>query len=423
MLNNPSFSSNKSCLDLNNIPHTTIYTNFFPYNRKTITDFWSLRYDIEKENEQVYFLKKQNLSQIKNIIDETLKLRKKSKFLNHEKYRIIQEKKNYINKTLQIKKDKIMEMQKKIEKLIDKAERKEREEEFNKECKLRKEIEQIKEKKKNKKQKELIEKQKKWEKENNEHMIKVEDIETRKHQLKVKEYLQLLKKGLKRYEKIDERKNEINRKNQIKNEERNIYLINYKIKTKQIENKIRKKFEKRQNNISRFYFLQKEIKKEQLEKKKKKREEKVKNNIMNRLVNKSMEKQRRNKLLDLFEEKEEKIAKRMMLNQMENEEYKLNNLIKSDEILDNYIRQNNILRNKNMMKLQRMRNKDIEVDNKILRRQNSAINRIARYDRIKMNKDLMMQQVKEILEDGKDIEPNYIYKQVFTNEEIKLLHE
>ena len=422
-MNYPSLSSNKSCLDLNYIPHTTVYNNFYPYNRKTLTDFWSLRYDIEKENEQVYFLQKQNLSQIKNLIDETLKLRKKSKFLNHEKYRITQEKKNYIRKAFQIRKNKIIKTQEKIEKLIDKAERKEREEEFNKECKIRKEIEQIKEKKINEKQKELIKKQKKWEKENNEHMIKVEDIEKRKHQLKVKEYLQVLKKGIKRFDKIDERKNEKDKKNQIKNEERNIYLINYKIKNKQIENNIRKKFEKKQNNISRFYFLQKEIKKIQLEKKKKQREEKIQNNIINRLLNKSMEKQRRKKLLNLFEEKDEKIAKRMMLNQMQNEEYKLNNLIKSDEILGNYIRQNNLLRNKNMMKLQKMRNKDIEVDNKILKRQNSAMNRIARYERIKVNKDLMMTQVKEILEERKDMEPNYIYQQVFTNEEIKFLNE
>ena len=127
-MNYPSLSSNKSCLDLNYIPHTTVYNNFYPYNRKTLTDFWSLRYDIEKENEQVYFLQKQNLSQIKNLIDETLKLRKKSKFLNHEKYRITQEKKNYIRKAFQIRKNKIIKTQEKIEKLIDKAERKEREE-------------------------------------------------------------------------------------------------------------------------------------------------------------------------------------------------------------------------------------------------------------------------------------------------------
>ena len=29
-------------------------------NRKNLTDFWSLRYDKDKEDEQIYFLKKQN---------------------------------------------------------------------------------------------------------------------------------------------------------------------------------------------------------------------------------------------------------------------------------------------------------------------------------------------------------------------------
>jgi hypothetical protein len=149
----------------------------------------------------------------------------------------------------------------------------------------------------------------------------------------------------------------------------------------------------------------------------------MKNNIYIRLLNKSMEKQRRNKLLDLFEKNEKKVEKRKILNIKKNEEYKLNNLLHSDEIYDNYIRNINILNNKNMKKLQKMRNKDYEINTKILQRQNSAKNRIARYDKIKFNKDLMMQNVKDILEDRNNIyyKPEDIYKKVFTNQEIKSL--
>ena len=67
-------------------------------NRKNLTDFWSLRYDKEKEDEQIYFLKKQNLSQIKKLIDETLKLREKGKYKNHQKYVKKEEEKIMIKK-------------------------------------------------------------------------------------------------------------------------------------------------------------------------------------------------------------------------------------------------------------------------------------------------------------------------------------
>ena len=423
MLNYPCYSPNQSnSINFDYLPLRPI-SNKNSKNRKTLTDYWNLRYDLDKENEEVYFLKKQNLSQIKNLIDETLKLRKKAKSYNYDKYLDKLEKKNLIRKADKIRKDNIIKAQEKFDKLLDKVDRKKKEIEFNKECKIRREIEQIKEKKRIQSQNELIQKQKNWEVENYEHMTKVENMHQQRHELAVNEYLLILKKGIKRYEKIDERKNEMNIKSQIKNEERKLYLINYKMKNKEIENNLRKKFEKKQENISRFYLVQKELKENEIQKRREQREEKFKENLYNRLLNKSMEKQKRRELLDLMERKEEITVKRKILKEKFNEKYKLNNLLKSEEINDNYIRKRNILNYKNRVKLQKMRNKDIEINNKIIRRINSAKSRIGRFDQIKLNKDLTMGHVKEILEDKKDHEPEEIYKKVFTHEEIKLLKE
>ena len=423
MLNYPCYSPNQSnSINFDYLPRRPI-SNKNSKNRKTLTDYWNLRYDLDKENEEVYFLKKQNLSQIKNLIDETLKLRKKAKSYNYDKYLDKLEKKNLIRKADKIRKDNIIKAQEKCDKLLDKVDRKKKEIEFNKECKIRREIEQIKEKKRIQNQNELIQKQKNWEVENYEHMTKVENMHQKRHELAVNEYLLILKKGIKRYEKIDERKNEMNIKSQIKNEERKLYLINYKMKNKEIENNLRKKFEKKQENISRFYLAQKELKENEIQKRREQREEKFKENLYNRLLNKSMEKQKRRELLELMERKEEITVKRKILKEKFNEKYKLNNLLKSEEINDNYIRKRNILNYKNRVKLQKMRNKDIEINNKIIRRINSAKSRIGRFDQIKLNKDLTMGHVKEILEDKKDHEPEEIYKKVFTHEEIKLLKE
>ena len=59
----------------------------------------------------------------------------------------------------------------------------------------------------------------------------------------------------------------------------------------------------------------------------------------------------------------------------------------------------------------------------MIKRINSAKTRISRFDQIKLNRDLIMGHVKEILEDKKDHEPEEVYKKVFTKEEIKLLKE
>ena len=412
--------------------HKYSYINYIPYypisnknirNRKTLTDYWSLRYDQDKENEEVYYLKKQNLSQVKNLIDETLKLRKKAKYLSYDKNLIKKERNNLIRKRYKIKRDNMIKAQEKLDKLLDKVERKQKEKEFNKECKLRREIERIKEKKRIEEENELRKKQKNWEIQNYEHMTKVENMKKEKHELAVKEFLYILKKGLKRHEKIEERKNEMNIKNQMKNEERKNHLYNYKLQNKKIEKKIRKKFEKKQENISLFYSIQKEIKKNIIQRNKKHREEKHKDILFNRLMNKSMQEQRRKELLNIMEKKEEIVAKRKILKEKNNEEFKLNNILKSEEICQNYIRERNILNYKNMMKLQKMRNKNILIENKKIKRINSAKNRISRFEQIKLNKDLMMDHVKQILEDKKDHEPEEIYKKVFTNEEIKLLEE
>ena len=392
-------------------------------NSKSFTDYWSCRYDMEKENDRAYFLQKQNISHMKNLIDETLRLRKKSKFPQHDIYAVVQEEKNLNKKKILQRKDQAIKEKEKMNQIFDQISKKQKEDEFNKECKLHREIENMKEKSQTKFQKDLLMRQRLWEKQHFEHQKKVEQMHKKKHEMAVEEYMQILKKGIERYEKIDERKNEMSMKYQRKNEERNIYLINYKIKNRIIEKNLREKFERKHRNISKFYFIQKEIRKDVIYKQRKEREYNNINNYNNRLLNKSMENNRRKRLLDLFEKNEDNIEKKRIYKQSQNEEYKFNNMVKSDEIYDNYIRKQNLLNNKNKIKLRKMMNKDIDIYNKILRRQNSAQDRITRFDKIKLNKDIMMKNVKDVLEEQKDYRPQDIYNKVFTYDEYQMLND
>ena len=408
-------------------------TNIFHYvpnpgnknnkNSKNLTDYWSLRYNKEKEDEQVFFLKKQNLSEIKKLIDDTLTRREKGKFLNHEKYYLKEEQKEIKNKEFLINRDRKIKEQEKIEKEIDIINKRKKEKEFNEKFLKQKIKEELKEKNIIETQKKFLEKQKKWESKNFEHLTKVENLYQEKHNLAVNEYLLILRKGLERHERIEERKNEMNLKSQIENKKRISLLINYKNKIIQEQNEQRKKLEKKYKNISEFYLKQKEKKKNIIITQRKKREEKALSNIYKRIFNKNKEIERRKRLLDLFEKHEENVENNNIKKEKQNEQFKLNNLLKSDETTENYIRNINLMKQRNIIKMEKMRNKDIEVNNKKLNRQNSAIIRIKRYDSIRADKNSILDHAKQILEERKEHNPQDVYRKVFTNEEIYMLNE
>ena len=141
LMKNPKMSLNYPLFSQRNFNSTSNPLLPMDYNKnknlKNITDFWNFRYDKEKENEQIYFSKKQNLSQIKNLIDETLKLREKGKYKKHEKYVKKSEEKNLMKKEYVIKKDKEIKQREKMKKEIDKINKKKKEKEFNNERRIK----------------------------------------------------------------------------------------------------------------------------------------------------------------------------------------------------------------------------------------------------------------------------------------------
>ena len=146
-------------------------------------------------------------------------------------------------------------------------------------------------------------------------------------------------------------------------------------------------------------------------------------NIYKRIFNKNKEIERRKRLLDLFEKHEENVENNNIKKEKQNEQFKLNNLLKSDETTENYIRNINLMKQRNIIKMEKMRNKDIEVNNKKLNRQNSAIIRIKRYDSIRAYKNSILDHAKQILDERKEHNPQDVYRKVFTNEEIYMLNE
>ena len=75
--NSPNISVNFS-YDYNNNNENEYFNTYIEKN-KFMTDYWKLRYNKKKENERFYLIKKQNLAEVKNLIDQTVKLYNKSR--------------------------------------------------------------------------------------------------------------------------------------------------------------------------------------------------------------------------------------------------------------------------------------------------------------------------------------------------------
>ena len=106
-----------------------------------------------------------------------------------------------------------------------------------------------------------------------------------------------------------------------------------------------------------------------------------------------------------------------------NEDRKFNNYKRHDTISANYIEQKNILIYRNLLKLNDMKNKDKEIEEKIKRRKLSANIKMNRDNILKVKREQMINHVNKILDERKEHKIEDIYRRIFTNEEMNLLNE
>ena len=258
---------------------------------------------------------------------------------------------------------------------------------------------------------------------NYEHMNKVENLYQNKHNLIVNEYFDILKKDIKRSKRRNLIKDNFDNKNKIENEKREIYLINFKKKKKDMERNIRQKFEKRYKHISAFSEEQKEIKNNLIKSQQKERNDKKERNIFMKQLNEEFKKERRDRLLEQFEINEENVERRKNIKEKQNEDMKFNNYVKHDKISANYLENKNILIYRNYLKLNKMNDKNRDIQEKIKRRQLSAKLKMEKDNLLKFKKQQMINHVNQILDERKMHKIEDVYKRIFTNEEMKLLRE
>ena len=140
-------------------------------------------------------------------------------------------------------------------------------------------------------------------------------------------------------------------------------------------------------------------------------------------INENLKKERRERLLEQFEINEEKVQKRKKIKEKLIEDVKFNNYVRQDNTTANYIEQKNILIYKNLLKMDDMKRKNRQIEEKIKERQLSAKIRMERENLLKLKKEQMINDVNKILDEKKEHNVQDIYKRIFTNEEMNLLKE
>ena len=199
-----------------------------------MTDYWRLRYDKNRENERFYIIQKQNLSEVKNLIDLTVKLYNKARQNNYDydNYLKKEEEKNKLKLEFKLKKDKEFYNKEVIDKEIDLMDKRYKEKEFRKSYLNQRKINEVKEQRYKGKQKEIIRKQKEWELKNIEHMDKVKGLYQKKHSYIINEYFDILRKDIKRKKRLNINKENFALKKKIENEKRDKKIADFKYNKK-----------------------------------------------------------------------------------------------------------------------------------------------------------------------------------------------
>ena len=417
----PNISSNISD-NYKSYDQRQYYNNYVDKN-KSMTDYWKLRYDKDKENERFYLIQKQNLAEVKNLIDQSVKLYNSARYNLYGDYIKQEENKNKLKNKYIKKRDNEYYDKDAINKELDLYDKKKKEKEFRKIYLYERKKDEEKEQRRIENQNILFKKQKEWEMQNYEHLNKVANINQKKHNWALKEYFNILKKDIKRNKRFDEIKQNLEIKNNIENRKRDLYLINFKNRNKDIEKHMREKYTKKHDHIHQFAEEQKELKNNIIQSQKKEREEKAERNIFMKQMNENLKKERRERLLEQFEINEEKVQKRKKIKEKLIEDVKFNNYVRQDNTTANYIEQKNILIYKNLLKMDDMRRKNRQIEEKIKERQLSAKVRMERENLLKLKKEQMINDVNKILDEKKEHNVQDIYKRIFTNEEMNLLKE
>jgi hypothetical protein len=378
---------------------------------------------MKREQDQLEMMKKQNLSEIKNLIDFEINLNKR-RSANEKKIMLQQEKEN-------------KRMEEKERERQDKAkEEKELEEKRNEQMRQ----DQIKQTKEYKQY--FLNQMKEFQKEK-ENMLLQQKLNLKRQMEaqqkdqafrdKLEQNYQNQRKALEQKQKILDQKNEERRK-QIEHRK---LITSQKLQQEQLErerkssNAKRKKEELIQSKYDKYLQKQENIQQTQKEQQKRKekemkelqklRNEKELKNERTRLMNNERLELRKQTLLNHFRISNEKIENQKKRNKQTLNDRLLENQIRTIDKNEKIKETEDQLKYKNYLKLKEIESKQKRAEELLRRKEEMALKKMRLQEEMKLRKDDMLTRVNRLLASGKFIEKEDIYQRIFTKEDMNIL--
>ena len=376
-----------------------------------------------RDADQLNTIKKQNLCEIKNLIDFEINLSKK-RFINERKISIQQERENKRNS------DKEKERQDKAK------EEKELEQKRNEQMKQ----DQIKQ---TKEYKQYFLNQMKEFKLEEEKILQQQKLNIKKQMEaaekdkafrdKLDKNYQNLQKALETKQKMMDMKNE-ERKRKMEHRkfitsqrlheeqlERERKSNNAKIKKEEIIKSKYDKYLQKQENIQQIqkeHQRRKEI--EMKEQQKMRKEQEMKNEETRNRNNERLE-QRKQNLINRFKLSNEKIENQKRINLQNLNNKLLENQIRTIDKNEKIKQTEDQLKYKNFLKLKEIENKQKRAEDMIRRKEEMALKKMRLQEEMKIRKDGMLRQVGRLIGSGKYKEREDIYNKIFSREDMHIL--
>ena len=410
MINDDTTKENKekeSCI--------TISNNFKKLSRTNST--------FEKEKAYINLLEKQNLLEIKILIDNKYKLREKSLKEENRKNKLIEKEEELI---LKRKLDNNMKFEEEIHKnqeMIEKEinELKQNEKEYANYIKKKIEEEKKEEEKQKQLEKEDLKRKLLLQRNEQEYKLKVDNINKEKHDLLLKKYLSMEKKNEERLKKIEERKKKLDEK--LKNES--------KIRNEKYQHIVLEREKQLKENKEKFYEKQKQIQKNQ-ENQKKQKELLLKQQINKRNKYKRYSFDLKQNINEHLNEKRKKCIFHLMrtekrVNSLKENNEKLllkkkNEQLMKEDMLNNQLKEyENKIHFKNILYLKKLKEKNLRID-EMKKKQKDTFEQARKIkDNLRNKKLNMIRNTEKIFESGKFKSKDDIYNKIFSSHDLSIL--
>ena len=408
------------------------YMTISPSRNKSKVNYLSKKSNVDLQkrccdkNEYFYMVKKQNLKEVKNLIDHKIHLYEKGVKYDKktEKYMSDLLKRNKLIYLKRVQSAESLLKKEKMQINIEKIKQEDSKNKFRQQTINfdKKKVEE-EEKKMSENHEKFMKNKAKWEREKNLHREKIIYINKTQHDKLYNNYMNSLRKFEKNKKKLKKQQSQ----NELMGKVRRFQEFNIKCKVYESREKNREMqqhhLDVKYENIRKNIEEQHKIRNDLINSKKKNREQKVKNGVFIRKLNESKKEEKKLETIKRLEKAEKCVELTREIKKKINEEKIYQNLVWEDKMMLNISEINNKLAYKNMGKLKKMKEKTEKIKEKFKIREQTANQNIQRDNWLKYKKGEMMNCVNDIFEEGKLYDKDKVYDRVFSREEMKILLE